>query len=231
MNKLKTCLLLLAMLAVPTLAGETTSSKAVLVPVIGESWTRDAKKAIRAVGTNALPSLLSLASSRGETEATCRQLARAGFEALGSDAAPAVPALTGLLDDPSPQVRSVAVRCLEAVGPVASNAVPRLIRALGDSDAEVRRSALAALVKIPGNASLVVPSLISHLDGPHPDHSWGMFDRLAAVAALGRYASESATAVAALRRMTNDASLLVRLKASAQLNAVEHPQPRPAAGD
>ncbi len=223
LRRLKGVLAVLAMLPVPALAGESIPSGAVLVPVSGEGWTREAKEAIRAVGTNALPSLLALVSRRGQSEVISRQVARVGFEALGPDAASAVPELTRLLEDPAPEVRSGAIGCLEAVGAVASNSVPRLIRALDDRDEEVRRSAVAALGHIHGNASIVVPSLISYLDRPRPDNGWGKFEKAAAVTALGQYASESAAALTALRRMTNDPSPVVRLKARMQLNALEHP--------
>lgn len=185
------------------------------------AWTRKAQDAIRALGTNALPSLVALVTQKGDTRATCQQLALAGFEALGSNAVPAIPALTKLLDDPLPEVRSAAIGCLQAIGPSASNAVPRLLPGLSDSDAEVRRSSVRALMVIPGQSAVVVPALVAFLDGPHLDTNWAEFEKVAALAALGRYARTSSVALSAMHRMTNDPDSTVRLKAGLYLRSME----------
>ena len=188
-----------------------------------EAWTRKAQDAIRALGTNALPSLVALVTQKGDTRKTSQQLAVAGFGALGSNAAPAIPALTKLLDDPLPGVRSVAADCLQAIGPVASNAVPRLLSTLNDSDADVRKSAVRALMIIPGKSTVVVPALIAFLDGPRRDTNSAEFEKAASLAALRRYARTSPVALSAMRRMTNDPDANVRFKAGLYLRSIEGP--------
>ena len=187
------------------------------------AWTQKAQDAIRALGTNALPSLVALVTQKGDTRGTCYQLALAGFEALGSNAAPAIPALTKLLDDPLPEVRSGVADCLKAIGPIASNAVPRLLPGLSDPNADVRKSAVRALMVIPGRSAVVVPALVAFLDRPHPDTNWAESEKIAALAALRRYARTSSVALSAMHRMTNDPDDAIRFKAGLYLRSIEGP--------
>jgi hypothetical protein len=196
-----------------------------------DGWTWRAKEAIEVVGPNALPSLLALLTEKGDTGRTSRQLAFAGFEALRSNGAPAVPALIKLLRDQQSEVRSVAIGCLQAIGPGASNAVPDLLGCLNDSDAEVRRSVAFALGDIPGPSEMVVPALITYLEQPHPDTNWADFEKVVALAALGRYAKESQAALSALRRMTNDESFVVRDRAGMYLHSAEQGTATPKPGN
>ena len=207
-------------------AGAAAQQGAAAAPFISSgdpAWTQRAQDAIRALGTNALPSLVSLVTLKGDTRSTSRQLALAGFEALGSNAAPAIPALTKLLDDPLPEVRSAAADCVKAIGPIASNAVPRLLSGLNDSDAEVRKSSVRALMVIPGQSPVVVPALVAFLDRPHPDTNWAESEKIAALAALRRYARTSSAALSAMHRMTNDPDDTVRFKAGLYLRSIEGP--------
>jgi HEAT repeat protein len=177
-----------------------------------------------------LPSLLALITQKGDTARISRQLAYAGFEALRSNGVPAVPALTKLLHDPQTEIRSVAIGCLQAIGPAASNAVPDLLGCLNDSDAEVRRSVAFALGDIQGTGEMVVPAF-TYLDRPHPDTNWAEFEKVVALAALGRYGRESQAALSALRRMTNDESFVVRDRAGMYLHSAERGITTPQAGN
>lgn len=114
---------------------------------------------------------------------------------------------------------------------LASNAVPQLINSLSDTNEEVRRSAVTAFLAIPAGPDEAVPALVTYLDGPHPDTNWEEFEKVAALAALDQYARDSSAALAALRRMTNAETSLVRFKAELYLRSVEQPSRERQPGD
>jgi HEAT repeat protein len=111
--------------------------------------------AIRQIGTNALPRLLSLVKAkdsafkrtlltllrrqsliviRMQSEEERHGMAMAGFQVLGPTAKPAVPALINLLNDGEDfDVRSSAAFCLGAIGPTAQEAVPELTHCLSNA--------------------------------------------------------------------------------------------------
>jgi len=203
----------------------TEAPGGVFIPARGELWSRDVEDAIRAVGTNALPSLLTLITQRQDNAKTDWVVAGAGFDALGSNAAPAVPALIEFMDDARPAIREMAVECLASIGPSASNAVPKLLAILSGTDKKAQRSALAALSHIGGDPDLLVPAFVAYLDGPH-DTNHAASEQVAALWALKPYAENSPAALSAFRRMTNASSLEVRVRADQLLWQIEHP-PRP----
>ena len=111
-------------------------------------WVRPTTgRAIRAMGTDALPTLLKMVQIRDSTvrrafrelcnrqallrlhirpvEDIQREAVR-GFMALGPIAKPAVPKLARLLEDDDPQVRYYAALCLGSLGPTSHDAVPAL---------------------------------------------------------------------------------------------------------
>lgn len=200
-------------------------SRTVLIPARGEGWWIRVQEAIRGVGTNAIPSLLTLVTQR--TDRTGWIVANAGFQELRSDAAPAVPALMEFLKDTEPDIRSAAADYLGCIGAPASNAAPHLAKALTDPDTEVRRSAVGALRDIPGSPEVLVPALIAYLDGPHGDTNRAAGEKCMALWALHRYARGSSDALSALRRMANDADADVRKYADLFLRDAERPPPLP----
>ena len=130
----------------------------------------EAVKAVRAIGTNALPQLTRMLCARdsvwakamvhfNSTQALLRLPATPstviqarglqGFSALGSLAQPCVPRLVQILEaEPSPQVRAYVALALGQVGRAARAAMPALRRAVDDKNEEVRRSAVSALINI-----------------------------------------------------------------------------------
>jgi HEAT repeat protein len=121
-------------------------------------WTggsnADTTRAIRSVGTNALPGLLRLAHRKDSgfhraVVMLSRRYPRAlfhlhsaedyhwmatwGFSALGPTGKPTVPALIRLLADNDEGVRSTAAACLGFIGPGAAEAVPALTQCLSDA--------------------------------------------------------------------------------------------------
>ncbi len=126
-------------------------------------------QAVREIGTNALPVLVSMLESKDgaikqhlvawsrafphwpfHPTAAAQNQARAllGFKILGPLAGPAVPALTGLLRSGEGQTAVLAARALTRIGPAATNAVPALVRNLTDPDIAVRSVATNALKHI-----------------------------------------------------------------------------------
>lgn len=140
--------------------------------------------AVRQIGTNALPTLLSLLRAqdsllqqrvrallgrlpfvrwRPTSQDLRRSMALDGFSALGTNAQPAVPALIALLNDKDGEVRKYAAWCLGSVGPAAEQAVPALIQRLADSDSLVGESAENSLGLIHRKPELVIPVLKERL--------------------------------------------------------------------
>jgi hypothetical protein len=116
-----------------------------------------ARDAVRAMGADAIPTLLRLVGANNSPlkEALARILAKQsvvkvdvlsdrtieskgmaifGFRALGPAAKPAVPALIKLLGDKDSNVRDAAAICLGMIGPAAAEAVPTLLCGFSNLD-------------------------------------------------------------------------------------------------
>ena len=128
--------------------------------------------AVRAIGTNALPWLMTMVRSTDPAwkravlafntkqrairiavtpAVVARFDAVQGYRVLGSAAKGNVPELIHLLEtEPSPQVRSSIAQALGAIGPAARAAIPALRRAAQDNDKELRLNATFALADIQG---------------------------------------------------------------------------------
>jgi hypothetical protein len=130
----------------------------------------EAVKAVRAIGTNALPELTRMLCARDSVwtktmiqfnstqgllrlpatpSAVIQARGLQGFSALGSLAEPSVPRLVQILEaEPSPQARVYVALALGQIGRSARAATPALRRAADDKNEEVRRSAVSALINI-----------------------------------------------------------------------------------
>jgi HEAT repeat protein len=144
-----------------------------------------AERALRALGTNALPILLKMAGTRmsgfrqvvgamaGDSKMDFlhlppqegkHEIAAWGMRLLGKEARPAVPALIRLLSDRDPEVQSAAADCLAGIGPEAAEAVPTLVRMLKDRNRAKQYDvrvfwAAHALGEIGPAAGAAIPSL------------------------------------------------------------------------
>lgn len=137
--------------------------------LVGKNSAKQAEAALRAIGTNALPVLLTMANAHNSalerewihlsyrqslipfhprSDFVYRGMAALGFFTLGSDARPAVPALTRLLSEQCADVRASTARTLGFMGDTAQAACPALVKSLRDKDAETRLAAAEALKKI-----------------------------------------------------------------------------------
>jgi hypothetical protein len=145
-----------------------------------------AERALRALGTNALPMLVQMAGTRLSHFRTIvgsiarepslaflhlprqrakHDIAAWGFKGLGPAGRPAVPALIRLLQDRDPQVQGTAAQCLAGIGPAAHQAVPALLHLLNAAkagrrnDPWLRDCAVRALGEIGPAASATIPYL------------------------------------------------------------------------
>lgn len=137
----------------------------------------DPEQAVRRIGTNAIPWLVSwIRYERGSWQRTARSvlspslsksalgefiseetleersvLAVIGFSFLGTNAAPAVPQLATMMQDPTcPQT---ARRCILALGHIGDPALPVLAQAFSDTNFPYR---------------VEIVELVPHLRNPHP---------------------------------------------------------------
>ncbi len=176
--------------------------------------------AVRAVGSNAIPTLIRMIRARDLTwktkilhwwfsshpssqqPATRAMLstmrAHSAFSALGSDGVAAVPDLIDIYThDPSFQVRMAAAGCLGNIGPAASNAVPVLLAGATSqiTNGILTMQAIYALRGIKAPPELFVPVLIKCLRDPYA----GV--QSTAVDTLGDLETNSLSAVPILLRM------------------------------
>jgi len=140
-----------------------------------------AEQAVRAIGTNAFPSLVRMLCSeepfweRAVVELEKRQAvlrlrftpanavryrAVLGYGVLGVAARDNVPALIRALtsEKNSPQVRASVAAALGCIGPAAHDALPALARAAEDTNPQVHRNAVLALINIQRSADRQEPS-------------------------------------------------------------------------
>jgi HEAT repeat protein len=172
--------------------------------------------AIREIGTNALPILLTWVRSHDSALKTSwvgfvnqqdwlplhpvfarsrSEYAASAFQVLGSAGAPAVPGLLRLLHDRDPRIRADAAFCLGEVQSGAKLAIPDLGRALTDTDEDVRRQTAWALGNIHEDADEVVPILLHEL----PENSLGV--QYAIVYALAQFGPEARSSLPTLVRL------------------------------
>jgi HEAT repeat protein len=121
----------------------------------------------------------------------------------------------------SANVARAAVRGLAGLGPAASSALPDLTRAYRTFNApgrDIREDVLAAYGKIGPKALPLIRDALG-------DSIWNV--RAAAVDALGETADTSADTLEALRAAEADASVKVRKRATAVLQAIEKQKEKP----
>ena len=177
-----------------------------------------AQEAIRQIGTNALPALITMLRSKdsklkeklfvwstkqpiswlrlqGASER--RWLANEGFRVLGEEAEPAIPVLIEMLKDRDEVGVPVTTDALMAIGPKAFLAI---ICALTNQDYRIRIGALFALEEAAPKVSpaIVVPVLVERLTDTNA------VVRSLAVFTLGKYASAAKAAIPGLLKALND---------------------------
>lgn len=195
-----------------------------------ERWQR-AVRAVRQMGTNALPALLQMLQtpdSRWKTDAVDwlqetvdvdltetlgsirGRRAVAGFRVLGpTTASPALPRLATLAAAPDSRISSQALAALGEIG--GETMIPTLVTVLTNGNSLARAEAAVSLGALRGQGRAAVPELVRALR--HADVSI----RASAARALGEIALEPDQAVPALTEALRDADATVRAAASLAL--------------
>ncbi|MDB6067879.1 MAG: repeat protein [Pedosphaera sp.] len=180
-----------------------------------QAW-QQADGAVRQIGTNAIPTLLTMLRHSDSAPWKRRFLdlaykqhlikfnhtiawrqnwcAANAFGALGADASVAVPALIKLYENPvsSPSQRYTAM-ALRNIGPAAKLAIPSLLRAANTStEEEVKTAAVFALGGIHSEPELVVPVLKRCMGDTSVEV------QKAAIDGLGNFSEEAKSSVPAL---------------------------------
>jgi hypothetical protein len=201
-----------------------------------EPFESESNKALREIGTNAIPTLLRMLRASDSSfklkviglidkqrfvpvnftkASTLNWRADNGFSVLGERASNAVPALIQIHEHKySISSQNAVADALGAIGPPAASAVPVLLREATKPTGVTRIYALRALGRIHAQSELVVPGLVKCLGDRDPDVK-GL-----AASGLGQLGPEGKTAVPALVALLNDASLSVRFAAVRALGRI-----------
>jgi hypothetical protein len=180
----------------------------------------DSYKAVRAIGTNAFPTLLGMLAAHDSPlklklvglaqkqhvvaihfiPADILYLeAQNGFTTLGPVARLALPDLIRIYDRNVSQGSQANINYIfYSLGKDAKAAVPSLARSLTNQDYYARKGAISALGHIRTDPELVVPALIAELHDPFAPN------RADAAYALGAYRTNALQAVGPLIELLND---------------------------
>jgi hypothetical protein len=186
-----------------------------------QEW-QQADRAVRHLGTNAIPTLLRvlratdapwklmLVRLAAKHDIIIPSISWAGeqnvcgamaFASLRETASNSVPSLVQIYkENRSRESRNAVVIALGNIGPAAQRAVPCLLDAAANSDFSLRCNALNALGEIHAQPELVVPVLVAALR--NSDES-----RTAAEAALGDFEEDAKAAVSSLLELLKDEQL------------------------
>ena len=194
-------------------------------PPYGSVGWKEAHQAIQTVGSNSVPTLVRMLSSRDKPKwlldtasfvrnkglpisefRSSRELheeAEYAFEILGSEAVSAVPELIRIYEQNiSRSSRRCAAGALGNIGKGAQDAVPILIRNFSHSDPEVRWNAVTAVIGIRGNPPLVIPALTAALADSSVNVRWN------ALAGLSYYGRRAQSAVPKIMEMLSDPGMV-----------------------
>ena len=195
----------------------------------------EARDAIQQIGTNAVPTLITLISHADSVPKQVvgtmlhlisgqglewnkpevkQEMVLLGFSALRSEPGPAVPALIQLLSHEHIEVRVQAASALAAIGPQAQPAVSALIDGLrenGAQDPRVTIASIRALSEIRANAETVVPFLVDYVAS---SDCWQV--SVSAICHFGEQAAFVAPQLRKIAETTNDESLKAEIHSTMQ---------------
>ena len=170
--------------------------------------------AAKSLGTLGVDGATLLVAALADTDPT---VVRACSAAFGDIGAPAVPLLLESMSHESPQVRAATAAGFAAIGTAAKDATPNLVAALQDADRAVRHEAVKALDEIGVADEPVVVGLVAVV---HNDRDLEP-TRQRAIKTLARLALDNETAIAGLRKSTEDRNYGVSSLAKEVLKRVE----------
>lgn len=195
------------------------------------SW-RESVLAIRAMGPEAVPTLLTMLQAEDSAwkiktvnwaqetlgldfedslAEVKRRRAVAGFRVLGHAAEPAIPQLAALVSDADFATASSALSALAEIG--GTNTIPPLLAALTNVNPQVSVPAAAMLGSLRSGGRAAVPVLVKALT----DGDSGV--RASAARALGEIALDPDRSVPALTQALSDTNGMVRFSAAIALGA------------
>src|ERR1700722_18165926 len=197
----------------------------------------EAEKAVRQIGTNAIPYLLKLATIRDSalktkvsavlpekwlvsyvTKSAHNHFSAAfGFEALGPAAKTAVPALINLLDYKDEDIRKTAAHSLGSIGSAAQDAIPKLIEHLNDPSKDVQVCSVDALANIPRKSVQEVPDLLRVLNSPPKE----LYIAIGVIERLGEFQSQAKVAVPAILPYLHSQDIATRDCAAKALKQID----------
>ncbi len=200
------------------------ASSAAIPPYDSPGW-RKADEALRSIGTNAIPTLLTMIRAKDPPPVVLKLLqlaarnrwarinyryarsrheeAEYAFRVLSTKAVSAVPELIKIYEEVvSPSSQMCAALALGHIGRGAQAALPALIRRFTHTNGEVRFYAVSAVMSIGGEPGVVVPALRSVLKDPNVNV------RFNAVSGLSRFGSGARSAVPDLLEMLKDQGLV-----------------------
>ncbi len=202
------------------------------------AW-REAEEAVRRIGTNAIPRLLSMLQAKDSNLrlkfirlAQRQQFIRVvyvpayrkniqasyAFGAVGSSASNAIPELIRIyrLNNSSVDSQELIVATLGGIGPAAKNAIPLLIEvAFTNTNTSVSANSLWALGEIHSEPEIVVPALMKFLHDPRSE-----FRRVTAFA-LAKFGTEASPAIPSMLELLKDQDLAVRFSVTNALEAID----------
>src|ERR1043166_357001 len=200
-----------------------TSSAA--IPAYNSPGWLQADEALRAIGTNAIPTLVRMIGAkdlsapmlklvrwaeryrwlhiRYRSKIWQNEEAQYAFQILGTNAASAVPELIRIYEaNVSPSSQRAAAYALGHIGREAQSAVPALARRLRDPVVDVRFTAVTVLLLIsmsPGSdPDLLIPPLTAALKDSSPNVRWN------ALLGLSNFGSRARPALPEISKLLND---------------------------
>ncbi len=206
-------------------------------PIMEQPQWRASEQAVRAIGTNSIPTLLRMLRLRDEpwklaflrvaakghllrvhytSAAELNYRAASSFEALGETASNSVPELLQILQEKrSESSQNAVVFALGGIGPAAASAVPYLLRLTSSTDVALRHNAVGALSRVRSEPQLVVPVMIKLLHDPD------VMIRGAAACVLRDFGADAKSAIPDLTEALKDEELYVSSIAREALFAID----------
>jgi hypothetical protein len=197
------------------------ASSAAIPPYGSEGWQK-ADRALRAIGTNSIPTLLEMLEAKDPPGLVSKVAARQGwtrltagaaerrheeaeyaFRVLATNGASAVPELIRIYEKAaSRSVQRCAALSLGNIGRPAQAALPALIRRFNDTNQDVRFYAVSAVAQIGGEPAVILPALTRALKDPYVSARWN------ALNGLMQLGSRAGPAVPEILKMMDDPGMV-----------------------
>jgi hypothetical protein len=193
-------------------------------PPYGSPGWKKADEALRAIGTNAIPTLLQMLRAKDPPPFLRTLMTMAGrlgfsvfnrryampqhdeaeyaFQILGTNGVSAVPGLIRIYEEniSASSQRNTAL-ALGSIGRAAQPALPALIRRFTHTNPDVRFYAVSAVAEIGGDPAIVVPALTGALKDSFKSVRWN------ALSGLSSFGARARPAVPEILKLLNDTAM------------------------